>query len=214
MSQVTEAVRVEHGMIIKPAYASSVMRLRFGMKFNKIKKVAYLANSDRSLVVRQLFAKKMLALLDEGFIILNLDETFLNQGDLRYRKWQMKNEENSMRERSIDPLLKVFAAVSSEGDVYMAVSQRNTDSETFCLFMQKLIAKLQKERPDFRENTIIQFDSADYHRSEITRNFLANNKIKMVTGGVYGYKLAPCELFFAGIKSVNLNPNYQATGKR
>ena len=74
--------------------------------------------------------------------------------------------------------------------------------------MHKLLAKLKKERPDFKSNTIIQHDSADYFRAATTRNFMANHGVRTVTGGVYGYKLAPCELFFSGIKSVNLNPNY------
>ena len=105
------------------------------MKYRKIKRTAYLANSDRSLVLRHEFAKCMLKLLDQGYRIINVDETFLNVADLRYMKWRRQGETNSMRERSIDPLLKVFAGVSSQGDIYMAVSQVNTDSDTFCLFM-------------------------------------------------------------------------------
>ena len=156
----------------------------------------------------------MLNLLDEGCKIINVDETFLNVSDLRYMKWRIKGDTNSLRERAIDPLLKVIAAVTTTGDIFMAVSQINTDSDSFCLFMQKLIAKLQQEDPSFRERTVFQLDSADYHRSQITRNFLANNKIKTTLGGVYGYNLAPCELFFAGIKKGNLNPNFASTGKR
>ena len=77
----------------------------------------------------------MLNLLDEGRKIINVDETFLNVSDLRYMKWRTKGETNSLRERPIDPLLKVIAAVSTSGEVHMAVSQRNTDSDSFCLFM-------------------------------------------------------------------------------
>ena len=101
---------------------SDVLRLRFGMKYCKIKRQAYLANSDRSLVIRHEFAKCMLKLMNEGCTIINIDETFLNVADLRYMKWRKQGEVNSMRERSIDPLLKVFAGVSNHGKVYMAVS--------------------------------------------------------------------------------------------
>ena len=71
-----------------------------------------------------------------------MDETFLNVADLRYMKWRVRGDTNSLRERTIDPLLKVFAGISTDGDIYMAVSQINTDSNSFCLFMQKLIIKL------------------------------------------------------------------------
>lgn len=77
-----------------------------------------------------------------------------------------------------------------------------------------MITRLHQERPDFRETTIFQLDSADYHCSKVTRNFIANNGLQVTLGGVYGYRLAACEMLFAGIKSVNLNPQYEATGKR
>jgi hypothetical protein len=92
------------------------------MKYCKIKRTAYLANSDRSLVVRHEFAKCMLKLLEQGYKIINVDETFLNVADLRYMKWRKKGETNSMRERNIDPLIKVLAGISIDGDVYMALS--------------------------------------------------------------------------------------------
>ena len=155
MAQVVDAVHLKHAISIKPAYVADVLRLRFGMRYRKIKRVAYLANSDRSLVIRHEFAKCMLKLLADGHTIINVDETFLNVADLRYMKWRKRGETNSMRERTIDPLLKVFAGVSNFGSVYMAVSQVNTDSDTFCLFMQKLIAKLQTEDPNFRNKVVL-----------------------------------------------------------
>ena len=77
----------------------------------------------------------MINLLNEGFMVINVDETFLNVSDLRYMKWRARGDTNSLRERAINPLLKVFAAVSTDGEIFMAVSQINTDSDSFCLFM-------------------------------------------------------------------------------
>ena len=122
VAQIVDAVWQEHEVAVKPAYVADVLKLRFGMKYCKIKRLAYLANSDRSLVVRHEFAKCMLKLLDEGKTIINVDETFLNTADLRYMKWRKRGEINSMRDRTIDPLLKVFAGVSNHGKVYMALS--------------------------------------------------------------------------------------------
>ena len=64
----------------------------------------------------------MLKLLNEGRKIINVDETFLNVSDLRYMKWRTRGETNSLRERAINPLLKVIAAVSTTGEIYIAVS--------------------------------------------------------------------------------------------
>jgi hypothetical protein len=64
----------------------------------------------------------MLRLLSEGKIILNVDESTFNEGDLRYRKWRVKGSTNSVKKRTIAPSLSLLAAVSSLGDVYLAVS--------------------------------------------------------------------------------------------
>ena len=122
VAQVCEAVNNKHGVMVKPTFVANILRLQFGMRYRKIKRTAYLANSPRSLVVRHEFAKCMIKLLDEGYTILNVDETFLNVADLRYMRWRVQGETNSMRERAIDPLLKVFAGISTLGDIYMAVS--------------------------------------------------------------------------------------------
>ena len=36
-------------------------------------------------------------------------------------------------------------AICTEGKLYCSLSQANTDSDTFCLFISKLAAKLTKE---------------------------------------------------------------------
>ena len=60
------------------------------MKYTRIREISFQGNSQRSLVVRQKYAKKMLGLIDEGFIILNVDQSWLNQLDFRHRKWVVK----------------------------------------------------------------------------------------------------------------------------
>ena len=82
--------------------------------------------------------------------MVNIDESIFNEADTRYRKWRFKGQVNSQRKRQISPSLSIIAAVSSDGNSYAALSQINTDSESFCLFMWKLVSKLQQERPNFR----------------------------------------------------------------
>ena len=56
---------------------------------------------------------------------------------------------------------------------------------------------LEEENPFFRENTVLQFDGASYHRSAETRNYLSNIGVKTMISGPYGYEIAPIELFFS-----------------
>ena len=64
----------------------------------------------------------MIKLLEEGKIIINVDESIFNESDLRYRKWRVKGQTNSVKEHAVSPSLSLLAAVSSQGDIYLAIS--------------------------------------------------------------------------------------------
>ena len=65
-----------------------VLRNDFNMRYRKLKRVPFQGNSERCLVTRMLYAKKMLSLLDEGKRIINIDETWLPSLDFRNMKWR------------------------------------------------------------------------------------------------------------------------------
>jgi hypothetical protein len=71
------------------------MKEILGLRYRKIKKISYRANSEKSLILRQLFAKKMLNILDSGKRVINLDETWVNSKDYRRYKWRVKGQSNS-----------------------------------------------------------------------------------------------------------------------
>ena len=156
----------------------------------------------------------MLELLEQGFTIINIDESWSNELDFARRKWHDRNESNSLPRKYVSPRLSLLAAIDTEGQVFMALTTSNTTSEVVCLFVSQLVEHLQEENPSFRETTIFQFDGATYHRSAETRNYLANMGIKTIISGPYGYEIAPIEMFFAALKSTNLNSGMIQTGKK
>jgi hypothetical protein len=151
---VVDAVKESWGLAVKARYVADVMRLRFRMRFRRVVKTAFQANSDRALVIRQQYALMMFKLLDEGYRIINVDESSISESDGRRMKWRYYQQTNGVREKGISPSLSLIAAISSDGDAWMSLSQINTDSDAFVLFMQGLIAKLSKDDPNFREKTI------------------------------------------------------------
>ena len=66
----------------------SVLRESFNMRYRVLKKVEYQGNSERCLVTRMLYAKKMFQLLKQGSRIINIDETWLPHLDFRNKKWR------------------------------------------------------------------------------------------------------------------------------
>ena len=214
LKQVSDAAAAQHGVKLGPRVLSNVLKSHFDLRFHKVKRIPFQGNSERSLVVRQQSAKKLLELLDQGFRIVNVDESWINEVDFQRRKWHSKKETNSLPRKAVHPRLSLIAAIDNRGSLYMALTTINTTSEVVCLFVKQLVDALELEDPDFREKTVLQFDGATYHRSAETRNFLANMGVKTMISGPYGYEIASIERLFAGIKSTNLNPDLIRTGKK
>ncbi len=82
------------------------------------------------------------------------------------------------------------------------------------LFFKELAMKLDKDRPNWRQQTIILLDNASYHCSKETIAMLKTQRIPTMFLGPYSYDVAPCELFFASFKQVELNPNNLPLGKK
>ena len=66
--------------------------------------------------------------------------------------------------------------------------------------------KLNKDRIDWRNDTILILDNAPYHNSESTMKLFESLRIPVLFTGPHSYDAAPCELFFALFKSVDFNP--------
>ena len=115
INQVRDAIEAQSGVNASKRFVSSVLRNHFDMRFQKVKRVAFKGNSERSLVVRQQCAKKMLELLEQGFTIMNIDESWINELDFARRKWHDRNESNSLPRKYVSRRLSVLAAIDTEG---------------------------------------------------------------------------------------------------
>ena len=74
--------------------------------------------------------------------------------------------------------------------------------------------RLQAKDADWKKKTVWLLDGASYHRSQETRNYIANHNIKVVIGGPYAFAAAPVEYLFSGLKNSDLNPEGLKSGKK
>ena len=81
LKQVADAVAARHEVKLGPRVLSNVLKSHFDMRFRKVKRIPFKGNSERSLVVRQQSAKKLLELLEQGCRIVNIDESWINEVD-------------------------------------------------------------------------------------------------------------------------------------
>ena len=98
---------------------------------------------------------KLLELLEQGFRVINIDESWLNEVDFQRRKWHDRTESNSLPKKTVFPRLSLLAAIDNRGSLYMAITTVNTTSEVVCLFVKQLVNALELEDPSFREKTVL-----------------------------------------------------------
>ena len=60
-------------MEVNLGYIRAVLRHDIGARYKPIKRVPYLGNTNRCLILRQLYAKFMLDKLSRGMRVINLD---------------------------------------------------------------------------------------------------------------------------------------------
>ena len=183
------------------------------MRFRVLKKAAYQGNSQRCLVTRMLYAKKMFSLLESGARIINIDESWLPYLDFRNKKWRAKNQPNTASTKALSPKVNMIAAIDTEGHLYLSLTQQNTDTDVMLMFMSRLANVLSQERKDWRYDTYWLLDNAAYHRSSQVRESLLKLGVKVILSGQYAYNAAPCELFFAYYKREDQNPSRLKTSK-
>ena len=102
--------------------------------------------------------------------------------------------------------MNIIAAISTTGKVLFTVNRGRTRSSTFCLFLAKLIAHMDKEDPLWRASSMVLIDNAPYHRIKETMEFIARAKVPLMFLGPYQFAMAPVEKLFAFIKARDLNP--------
>ena len=102
-----------------------------------------------------------------------------------------------------------MAAIDNYGDAYLSLLQANNNQYTLAEFVRELVQKLEVERPNWREDTILLVDGAKMHTTELVQSIYQKLKVPTMVASPYSYNLMATEKWHALFKSGELNP----TGK-
>jgi len=183
------------------------------MSFRKVVEISPFENSVKNLVLRQLGAKIIIDAAMSKTRVINIDETWLRMEDFRAMKWQAPRSKNSCVKKLWSPRISMLLAFDNYGESYVALSQSNTNSNVALLFLRELNKRLNEEKRNWRKDTLIYWDGASYHQSDATLKLIEELKMPIIITGPHSYDIAPCELWFAMFKKVNINPRRVKTGK-
>jgi hypothetical protein len=186
----------------------TVLKENYSMRYKKIQRSNLLGNLDRSLVLRQHYAKLMIPLLADGRRVICIDETFLPTLDYRKSKWCKKGQKNTLASKDLSARVNMICGLDTDGNIYPALTMVNTDSSVLVSYLCRLSTVLTAEDPNWRAGTIFIMDGAKYHRSPDTRLALKRLGITYVITGPYGYDAQPIEYLFSYFKQAQINPEY------
>ena len=212
--KVQQQAKQYHDVEISVPKVRTVLKKELGLGYRRARQVPIQGNSERCLVLRQQYSLKMLALLEEGTRIINVDESWLNDTNFTRKIWCPAGAAATVTQQSVTPRLTLIAALDTEGRVYFTLTHANTDSDVLLAFMKHLMRQLDGEDPGWAEKTVFLLDGARYHTGEKMREYLRKLQVQVIYSGPYSYAAAPIEMVFGALKRGELNPERRSTGKR
>ena len=88
--------------------------------------------------MRLRYSKVLIDELNKGTRVINIDESWLPHLNFRRRSWRKRGEANTIGKKQISYKVNVISAVDTEGNVYLSLTQFNTDSNVMMTFMSRL----------------------------------------------------------------------------
>ena len=122
----------------------------------------------------------------------------------------------------LQPRVSMIVGIDSKGEIFLSLTQSNSNSEIMELFFSELIRTLDRLRPGWKRTHLLLVDGASYHRSKKILTFFENHQLPIMYTGSYSYDAgkssllvynltlftAPCELFFSAFKRADINPRH------
>ena len=128
--------------------------------------------------------------------------------------WVPSDTPGTYTDKQVAPRLSLLAALDSDGQIWFALTQANTDADVMVTFLRYLTKQLDIDSPGWQENSTILLDNAAWHTNPVMKERLARLKLPIIYSGPYSYAAAPIESVFAAIKFGDLNPDRLPTGKK
>ena len=102
-----------------------------------------------------------------------MDESWLNQTRFVRRIWVPSDAAGTVRDKQVQPRISLITALDTDGRIWFALTQANTDADVMTLFLRALAQQLDIESPGWQEETIILLDNASWHNKPLMKKRLA-----------------------------------------
>lgn len=135
-------------------------------------------------------------------MILFLDESGMQSRPNVRRTWSMRGKRPEMKVREKRDKISIVSAVSTEGDLFFAISEESMSEDDIISFLEQLLREIESFIYIFWDNITI-------HRSRKVKQFLFDSNNRMITRRIppYSPELDPDEIVWNILKYQEL-PNF------
>ena len=77
--------------------------------------------------------------------VINIDETWLGMSDFRKMHWKPMDKNCSIKSKAIAPRISMITAVDKLGNIWLSLTQSNSNKSMMGAFMSALVKKLDKQ---------------------------------------------------------------------
>jgi len=139
-TQLQDELFATHGVKPSISLLCSLLKNEAGMSYKKVRRLSVQTNTNRCLVLRSLYAARMIYYLIEDYRVINVDESWLSTADCRHYKWGARGKANTLSMPLLTSKVNIVGAMDTLGNSYLSMTQANVDTEVFLSFMIKLVA--------------------------------------------------------------------------
>lgn len=161
------------------------MREKLNATYKMIRPIKQAHNHLNAKLQRQYAASKLIEMLHCGKRVINIDESVIKFTDNLNRGWIPKLVKNQITSNVRLEGINFICGLASSGEVFYTVNLGKTNSDSFTWFIIKLVEYLDSQDSEWRSNTVIMVDNAQYHRSDATKKLINNLKIPLMFLGPY-----------------------------
>ena len=148
-----------------------------------------------------IFLKTFYNILNEGFIIVFIDESSFGSREKKKKKWINKQTNLPFCKQEIKSFesFQLILASSFEKIIYFEIINSTNNHVSFKLFLQNLLKKLKEDKYDMK-NVYLYLDNSNIHHHDDVTTYMMLNRIKVIYG-VNNYSLYDfCEYVFQVLK--------------
>ena len=136
--QIQAEIKERIGVEVSKRAVVGALKGKFNLSYRRVKRVSFSGNSEHNRVLRSLYAQKMFKVYRSRSHVVNLDESWLPEADFRRANWDARGQPHSVPAKLMGRKVNMIVAVSSEGFVWLSLTQVNTDEDVMQLFLSRL----------------------------------------------------------------------------